>query len=50
MKNYYLITGGIAIGFGLSDLKKDDKTKSILMILGGTAIILVGVYGFKNKI
>jgi hypothetical membrane protein len=50
MKNYWLIAGGITIGLGVAHLKKEEsKTESILMILGGTAVVLVGIYGFKNK-
>ena len=49
MKNYWLIAGGITIGLGIAALKKEEGKiiEPILMVLGGTAIVLVGIYGFK---
>ena len=50
MKNYYLIVGGIAIGLGIASLKKEESNITpILTLLGGTAVILMGIYGFKTK-
>ena len=51
MKNYWLISGGITIGFGISALaskENEDKTMAIFQIIGGTAVVLVGIYGFKK--
>lgn len=49
MKNYWLVTGGMVIGFGISSFKKDeDNTTSIIQTLVGVGLVLGGIYGFKK--
>jgi len=50
MKNYWLIAGGIAIGLGVASLtsEKENKTDAIFKLIGGTAIVLIGIYGLKK--
>lgn len=52
MKNYYLIAGGFALGYGLSKIptpkNEGDVTGAALYMIGGAVIVLIGVFGFKK--
>jgi len=48
MKNYWLIVGGISIGYGIAQFGKNNASATF-QTLGGLGLILVGIYGFKNK-
>lgn len=50
MKNYLLVAGGIIIGLGVASVisKEEDKSGSLFKLIGGTAVVLIAVYGLKK--
>lgn len=63
MKNFWLIAGGVSLGIGISllleknpkpinnleEFNKEKNNKALFQLIGGTIIVLGGIYGFKNK-
>lgn len=63
MKNFWLITGGIALGYGIMHLKesyakkiddldfyhKDQKQKAMINLAASVFLIGFGLYGFDKK-
>ena len=63
MKNFWLITGGISLGVGISllleknpkpidnleEFNKEKTNKALFQLIGGSLLILGGIYGLKNK-
>ena len=50
MKNFWLVTGGIAIGLGLANSMDDRKTKgeTAFQLIGGSIAVAIGIYGFDK--
>ena len=50
-KDYWLIAGGIGIGYGLKALLSEDKkssTDGLFELIGGVSLMLIGIYGLRK--